>query len=233
MIIARRFRGPPESGNGGYFCGVAAALLEGGDVEVTLRSPAPLDVELVGERNAAGATLRAGERVLAEAAPTALAIDVPPPVGFEEARVASERGFPWKTSHPYPSCFVCGPERAAGDGLCIYPGAVAGRAVAAAPWVPDASVSDGDGRVHSETVWAALDCPSWFGFLCFHEWSGGLILLGRMAAHIEERPRAGDRCVAMGWFSAREGRKIHCGSALQGADGRLYAAARATWIVLK
>jgi hypothetical protein len=43
--IDRRFCGPPESGNGGYVCGRAAAFLEG-DVEVTLRRPPPLGTPL-------------------------------------------------------------------------------------------------------------------------------------------------------------------------------------------
>jgi hypothetical protein len=28
VVIARRFRGPPESGNGGYVAGLAAKLLD-------------------------------------------------------------------------------------------------------------------------------------------------------------------------------------------------------------
>jgi hypothetical protein len=232
MVIASRFRGPPGSGNGGWSCGVAASLLADGDVEVTLRSPPPLDVELVGERTSTGAELRHGDQVIAEAKPTTLALEVPPPVDFEDATRASATGFLWKTTHPYPSCFVCGPERTPGDGLCIHPGAVEGRPVAAAPWIPDASLA-ADGRIRLEAVWASLDCPSWFGFLCFQPYDGGLVLLGRLAAHVEERPRTGDRCVAMGWFIAREGRKILCGSALHSADGKLLAFARATWIVLK
>ncbi len=46
IIIAKRFRGPPQSGNGGLVSGVFANLINpehnaGG--EVTLRSPTPLD----------------------------------------------------------------------------------------------------------------------------------------------------------------------------------------------
>jgi hypothetical protein len=43
--IDRHFCGPPESGNGGYVCGMAAAFLKG-DVEVTLRRPPPLGTPL-------------------------------------------------------------------------------------------------------------------------------------------------------------------------------------------
>jgi hypothetical protein len=37
MTIARRFRGPPNSGNGGYVCGMLARHIAGA-AEVTLRA---------------------------------------------------------------------------------------------------------------------------------------------------------------------------------------------------
>jgi hypothetical protein len=128
---------------------------------------------------------------------------------------------------------VCGPDRAAGDGLRILPGAVEGTRVAAAPWVPDRSQVDRDGRVPREIVWAALDCPSWFGMHCFHPFREGGVLLGRLAARIIDPPVVGERCVAAGWFLGRDGRKMSMGSALYGEDGAVRALARATWIALR
>ena len=46
MIIAPRFCGPQDSGNGGYTAGLLAKQL-GGSVEVTLRQPPPLGRDLV------------------------------------------------------------------------------------------------------------------------------------------------------------------------------------------
>ena len=46
VVIPSRFRGPPQSGNGGYVSGVFAELLPhqpGQLPEITLRSPIPLD----------------------------------------------------------------------------------------------------------------------------------------------------------------------------------------------
>ena len=46
VVIPSRFRGPPQSGNGGYVSGVFAELLPhqpGQSPEITLRSPIPLD----------------------------------------------------------------------------------------------------------------------------------------------------------------------------------------------
>ena len=230
MIIERRFRGPPESGNGGYSCGVLGVQMPG-PAEVTLRIPPPLDTELRLLREGERARLYAGETLVAEAEPATVDLEAPPPVGFEEAAKAS-RGYPWFEGHPFPTCFVCGPERAPGDGLRLLPGAVEGREVAAAPWVPDPSVADAQGVVRPEIVWAALDCPSWFGMHCFHPFTG-MALLGRLAARIDSLPRAGERCVVAGWFRGREGRKIHTGAALFGEGGVLRAIGKSTWVTLR
>jgi len=230
VIIARRFRGPPQSGNGGYSCGMTARELAG-PCEVTLRAPPPLDRELSVARRGPGVVVRDGEAVIAEAAPAEVAIEVPAPVTLAQAEEASKR-YPWFDTHPFPECFVCGHKRAQGDGLRILPGAVEGRQVAAAPFTIDASICGADGLLRPEVVWAALDCPSWYGMLCFHPWEGQA-LLGRLAVRIIARPRASDRCVCMGWFLGQEGRKIHAGSAIHSASGELFAFAKATWIRLK
>lgn len=231
VTIGRRFRGPAESANGGYACGLLGTLI-GGAAEVTLRSPPPLEQPIDLVRNGNGVQALAGGRLIAEGTSASLAMKAPPAPGFDAAVRASER-YPWRDQHPYPGCFVCGPRRTPGDGLCIYPGAVAGSEVVAAPFLPDKSLADEAGRLRPEIAWAALDCPSWFGFHCFNAFDEGLMLLGRLAARIDALPRAGDRCVVAGWHLGREGRKIHCGSALYSEDGTVLAIGRATWIVLK
>src|SRR5690349_15896334 len=129
-MIERRYCGPPDSGNGGYSCGVVAALLDQ-PAEVTLRRPPPLDRPLAVERAGDGVRVLDGDQPVAEARPAALALEVPPPPSFAEATAATEH-YRWRERHPFPTCFVCGPARAPGDGLCIFPGAVAGRELAAA-----------------------------------------------------------------------------------------------------
>ena len=235
IAIDRRFRGPAASANGGYACGVAAAQLADprGPGEVTLRSPPPLDAPIEVERAGERAVLRDGATLVAEVAVRlALTIEPPAPVSFDEATQAARR-CPWATAarHPYPGCFVCGPERAEGDGLRIFPGAVTGRRVAAAPWIPDPSLGGPDGRVRPELVWSVLDCPSLFGMVCFDAWEGRP-LLGRLAAEIYAAPLVGERCVCVGWFGSREGRKFHAGSALFGERGELRALGQATWIAV-
>lgn len=229
LTIDRRFRGPPDSGNGGYVCG-RVALLVGGPTQVTLRAPPPLDVPLAVERDEGTVRLLHENGLVAEGQPVGpLEASPPPPPSPDRAR-AARKGFRGFVEHPFPTCFVCGPEREAGDGLRIHPGWIWDEQVADV-FVPDPSLDFGDGRIATEYVWAALDCPG--AFACMGDGSEELTLvLGRMTARIDERPTVGDELVATGWVRGREGRKHACGTALWSAEGRLLAVAHATWIAL-
>jgi hypothetical protein len=231
VLIQQRFCGPSTSGNGGYTCGRLADFLPG-TAEVTLRSPPPIGIPMDVEAQEAGrVALMNAATVVAEARNTELSLALPEPVSWDEAVVAS-RAYPGFHHHQYPSCFVCGPARPLGDGLALFPGPVAGRALVAAPFTPAPDLCDADGRLLPALMWAALDCPSWYGYAAFHE-PAPPILLGRLSAHIHDRPHASDRCVVLGWALGREGRKIRCASAVFEATGRALAWAEATWIVLK
>jgi hypothetical protein len=218
VIVPGRFNGPPDSGNGGYTCGLVAGLL-GGVAEVTLRLPPPLDRELDVVRDDGRLEVRDGERLVAEAEPAELDVEVPAPVSVEEAERASERyaGF---AHHAYNTCFVCGPNRT--DGLRVYAGPVEGRdGIVASPWTPP-------GDVTPELVWAALDCPSGWAVDDFQREG---VLLGRMATEIDRLPSPGEPHVVIGWRVGAEGRKRFAGSALLTADGEVLARSRSTWIV--
>src|SRR3990172_3004242 len=105
VVIPRRFRGPPESGSGGYTCGVVAALV-GGPAEVTLRRPPPLNRPLDVQRLDGGAVaVLDGETLVAEGIPASVKIDVPEPVSFSdaEAAAASYLGF---QHHLFPTFFL-------------------------------------------------------------------------------------------------------------------------------
>ena len=58
------------------------------------------------------------------------------------------------------------------------------------------------------------------------------ILLGRMSARIEARPRPGERCVITAFEAGRDGRKRVAEAAAFGEAGNLLAVARATWIAV-
>lgn len=227
IVVDPRFCGPPGCGNGGYVCGRVA---EGraGPYEVKLLAPAPVGRPLRLTVEGGRAELADGGAPVAAGGPCALELDVPAPVGPEAAAEAASRyaGF---ARHPFPGCFVCGPQRAAGDGLRVFAGPVAGReGVVAAPWTPDAGLADADGRVRTEFVWAALDCPGYFAV----EPRSGPAVLGRLCAEVLARPRAGERTVVMGWRLGGEGRKHGAGTALFGETGALLARARAVWVAI-
>jgi len=229
LTISARFCGPAGAANGGYLAGLLAARL-GGEAEVTLRQTVPLERPLVVEAPGDdGLVLRAGGAVLVEATRTSVDLTPPAPVSLAEAEAGARR-FPRFVAHPIPRCFVCGPERAAGDGLRIFPGPVDGRDLVAAPWTPDASLAGTDGATRPEFLWAALDCA---GAFAVNEPPRGLALLGRLAARVSRRAPAGAPCVVVGWSLGSEARKLHAGTAVFAADGTLHAAARATWILVR
>ena len=229
ITIDRRFLGPPKTANGGYACGIVAGLI-GGMTEVTLRLPPPIDTPLDVRRHDDGrVALLDGESVVAEGLPTTVEIEIPEPVSFSDAEEAA-KSFPWFERNPYKTCFVCGPDRNEGDGLRIFAGPVAERDIVAAPWTPDASLSDGNGAVRPEFVWSALDCPGAFAFI---ESADDLVLLGRLAARLIEPVQVSQRYVVIGWQLGSEGKKLYSGTALYSHNGTLHAFAKATWFKIE
>ncbi|HEY0116150.1 MAG TPA: hypothetical protein VGB54_10545 [Allosphingosinicella sp.] len=223
--IGRRFRGPPDSGNGGYVAGMVARSLGGSHCTVTLLRPPPLDRDLWLESDGAGARLLDGEEAIATAVRGQVAVDVPPPPSVEGAQAASAR-FAGLRHHIFPGCFVCGPERAAGDGLRIFAGPVAGGSEqVAARWSPDESCADAEGRLRVEMIWAALDCPGYFAV----QDKAGVALLGRQSVALHAPARI-EPMIVTGWAVQSEGRKHRVGTALHREDGVLVAASAATWI---
>jgi hypothetical protein len=238
VVIDHRFCGPADSGNGGYTCGMIARHV-GNPAEVTLRQPPPLDRPLAVQRADDGAGVYDGDTLIAEARPVeTVAVDVPEPVSFADAGTAAADS--WIVTrpegHPFPTCFVCGPGRAVGDGLRVFVGPVGDRVgVYAAPWVPDASLRAPADEEHvaPEFVWATLDCSGGIGGLYDAFESGVPHVLGRFTAEMITPVAVGDGCVALGWQLGADGRKVQTGSALFGGDGRLVGRARATWIRLQ
>jgi hypothetical protein len=224
--IDRRFRGPPDSGNGGYFAGVVAKTLGGSDVAVSLRRPAPLDTDLRLEHADDEACLYDGSALLAVAGRKAVTIDVPPPVLVEEARAAEGRFL--ADRHLYPGCFVCGPDRLAGDGWRIFPGRT-GNGHVAATWTAPAEFGDEQGNLPPEFMWAALDCPGYFAV----DDAAGLALLGQIGVHQYTAIPVGEPLIVSGWSIGTEGRKHRAGTALHSAEGSLLATAEQIWISLR
>ncbi|MGB2569752.1 hypothetical protein ACPFP2_15045 [Micromonospora citrea] len=215
MIIESRFNGPPGSGNGGWSAGVFATAYGGNrPVEVTLRRPPPLDTPLA---LADGDVLDPDGRLVARVDPTDDLPPAVPGVDAATARAASAR-YPGLVDHPFPGCYVCGPDRA--DGLRIFPGRLPDGRTAAPFRAPE--------RVVPATVWAALDCPGGWAVIA----PGRPYVLGRIAAVLDALPEPGDECVVTGAAVGGEGRKAYVRTSLYGPTGALLGRARATWIAL-
>lgn len=234
VTIPAHFHGPPESGNGGYTCGVAAATVDAPAVQVRLRVPPPLDRALRVEHRDGHTVLLDGDTVVAEARPTDVDVTPPAPVAYDAAVDALGRfdldGY--AATHAFPTCFTCGPGRPPGEGLHIFPAPVDGRPhLVACPWEPDASHAGPDGLVADEILWAALDCPSGLVWIVGDPPTGPAVL-GQFAVSIRRRPAPGEPLVVAGWRTEADGRKLHAGSALWDADGDLLATGQATWIRL-
>ena len=226
LVISSRFCGPPKSGNGGYVCGRVAVHVRG-PASVRLKAPPPLETELQVEASESEARLMHGSNVIAEAKAAALDLAPPTAPSFAQAEEAAKSymGF---TRHAFPRCFVCGPQRANGDGLRIFPGSTSSRSMVAAPWVPDPSLGNRSNKVRAEFLWAALDCTSGFAVLPVPE--GKAIVLGELCARIDDSVALGEKCVVIGWPLQVDGRKRISGSAVFSSSGRPVAVGRATWI---
>ncbi len=226
IVIEKRFNGPPTSGNGGYVCGLLSQFVDGPAVTVRLLLPTPLDTELEVRKTGGAVVLLDGGVVLAEARPAKTVLKPPACPSIEEAEEASRRyrGF---TSHWFPCCFVCGPDR--GDGLHVFPGPVKGDNRVACPWIPDASVISDGGFVSTEFLWAVLDCP---GSFTFPQPAGKAIVLGELQVEIFGDVSVAERCVLVAWQIASRGRKHHTATALFGDSGACRALGLATFLTV-
>lgn len=219
VIIGARFNGPDGSGNGGYSAAVfATAVPDDVPVEVTLRRPPPLAVPLTVTPCPDGADIGGPDGELIAQVRRVPTFDATvAPVSWAEA-VDAARDYPGFTDHPFPACYVCGPQRA--DGLRIFPGRLSDGRTAAPFSVPDA--------VDDRMCWAALDCPGGWAILG----PGRPYVLGRIATVISARPEPGAECVVVGRAVEVSGRKALVHSTLYDPAGRALAYARATWIAI-
>jgi hypothetical protein len=146
--------------------------------------------------------------------------------------------YPGLVSHPFPTCVVCGTERAEADGLRIFPGRVGDQAGAtriAATWTPHPSTSedyhayvDEHRRSSLAVTWAALDCTGgWAGDL-----TERLMVLAGMTARVDTLPVVGEEHVVVGLARGRDGRKTFTASTLYDSDGRVVACAEHVWVAV-
>ncbi len=246
LLVPARFCGPPVSGNGGWSSGAMAELVHGHPVDhgtawpaitVTLRRPPPLDTPVPVTEHDGLSVAEDPAGVVAEASRTQVSLVEVEPVPVETAR-AAEASYAGRVDHPFPTCFTCGPARAEGDGLRIFPGSVGeedGGLVVAAAWRPDPSTSEDYHAYHDDhrrtslpITWAALDCTG--------GWAADIsvtpAVLGRITARVDALPVVGEEHVLVGHLRGREGRKLLTASTLYDADGRVVATAEHVWITV-
>ncbi|GAB5450776.1 MAG: hypothetical protein Hals2KO_11040 [Halioglobus sp.] len=228
VTIPARYNGPPTSGNGGYSCGALAALIEG-PARVRLHVPPPLDTPLTVHTEDGAVRMYDGDTLVGSGEPVDYALDTPVAPSLAEAEDAMSR-YVARENHFFETCFVCGPNRPAHDGLALYPGPVRDWSLLACVWRPQADLLDAGGKVRSEVMWAALDCPGYFAAM------GDTLrpaVLGELEAQLNGPAVGGDPLVVYCWPLGSEGRKYFGGTAIATADGTVLASSRSTWILLK
>lgn len=227
ISIDPQFNGPPNSGNGGYSAGLLAAF-ETDPIRVRLRAPVPLSTPLPVTRTDDGLAVHHGETPVMLAAKSE-PLSTPPTAPSLDLAKTGQNQFIDEKDHGLPTCFVCGPHRKPGDGLCLFTGPVDGFNGVADTWQPEDQFCDDDGFLVPEIIWSALDCPSAFAITD----AENLMLLGEIAVNIIERPKAREELIVTGWASRTDGRKHFAGSAIHRADGELLAHSDTLWIELK
>lgn len=231
VTITRQFRGPPNSGNGGYVCGLMTGAL-GGTVTGVLRAPVPLNTPLtLSVEDGAARLLAADGALIAEARaadPDALPAMGPPP-SLDAARRAAGEFIGLKRMF-HPICFTCGTDQAEGFGLRVFGGPTGEptRGEVAGAWTPHPSFAGEDGLTRLEVVWAALDCP---GSVAWVERGGVGGLLGAMTGQVRRRPAPGEPCIVVARPLEASGRKRVSATALFSAEGELLARSHQIWIV--
>ena len=244
LTIEAKFRGPPESGNGGYVAGSVAGRFKApvpavadAAIEVTLRAPIPLDRPmslLAPESDELQVVL--GETLIVEARLTQLTLAVPTPPTFAAALAARDQSPSFHEGiNPlllegtgfHPICFCCGADVAADAGLHVYAAPVPGFDGVAAAWRPHQSFADAAGLLPEPVIWAALDCPGQFAYFAAGIRTG---MLGRMTGRVLKPVAADQDMVVIGWCLDVERSKHFAGTALFDQSGELCAYSKQVWI---
>ncbi|MDV6235567.1 hypothetical protein CH379_008010 [Leptospira ellisii] len=236
ITISSKFCGPPLSGNGGFSAGSAAKKLNSLSSTVKIKAPIPLNVELGlsfdPDAYSALVDISSGSvAVEAEPAPD-FRLDLPQPVSQDAIAEASKNylGF---VEHPFPSCFVCGPERKERDGMRIFSGKIPDQPgfkhLHAANWEPWKELGDDSGLIRKEVIWAALDCPG--GFAVSVE-DPQMIVLAKLSGRILVPIRAEESYRILSWEINRNRRVRTAGTAIfKGKEDVCVAYSEGGWMV--
>lgn len=223
MIVEGRFQGLEGMGQGGYLGGLIAETRTG-PIEVSYRSPIPLDVPLSLRGNSAEVEIVASDVLIATARSANLHGPFPSAVSAEVAERA--RSYSESEEMFVTTCFSCGTTP---GGFRIHPGPVNGDGSAyATPFRPPAWTAP-EGFVQLRYLWAPLDCAAGWRVS-----AGGERMAVTGALSVEQlRPIEPERVyvIVADALEPWQGRKRRAASALYTADGELVARSDSLWIL--
>jgi hypothetical protein len=226
------FQGPTGAGQGGW---TAARLAElaGAAVTVRLRTPVPLDADLVVVREAGPRwTCSDGEVVVCEARPWEPDVPDTPPVSRSAAQAARRR-FPVRPEdHPVPHCFSCGIQP---DSMRVHAGPVGSMPERyATDWTAPQWAARSDGTTDPAALWAALDCTAAWYVSCHPTYRR--CVTAQYAVEVLRPVEAGAALALVAWDGdwpgGWDGRKRGAASVAFDVEGRVVARARSLWVAL-
>ena len=227
ITVPKHYQGPTDIVNGGYLAGLLGERLAG-PAEVSLRAPWPVDTAVQLDQMDDHLLVHDNGHRIASARPIAsFDLDVPAVPDLGDVIVA-ENNYRDSSGSPVPNCFVCGVNRAPGEGLRVFAGKVADHHCAASRWTPGPELAGTDGMISDRYIWAALDCPSAWAL---PDEFGENTLLARMEAETFLPLKAGTACTVLAWqLGDVDGRKATAASALVDGQGAVIAHTRTLWI---
>ena len=232
FTVPKQFCGPPSSGNGGYFCGSVASFFDI-PIEVRLKAPPPLDTTMHIQRGADLSAVYAGERLIAQVRPLTESIEPVPMLDLEAASQCSAEGLRGSLiNHPFPTCFVCGPQRSEGDGMRVFTGPQEDTSLYGAKWHAHPAWSSNGTSIDPRYIWSALDCPSSGPAFATSVQADSDIayVLGTLSVEIKGQVQVGEDYSIVCATDEDHERLYRTRVSLYGKDKSLLAAGYAVWI---
>ncbi|PJZ24875.1 hypothetical protein CH352_11920 [Leptospira hartskeerlii] len=236
-VLSQRFCGPPKTGNGGFTAGILVEAVRTNAAEIRLLNPTPVETSIIieSEKGQRGAIYDDSKKVLATLKSITYE-DFPeyklPLVPDLDDTKKISAFYPGFTTHPFPTCFVCGPKREISDGMRIFvgpaPEQIGFENLMAGHWLPDETVASENGLVRDAAIWGALDCPGGFSAVLDEP---QLIVLSKIRGKIIERPKIGENYTVVSWRLQKMSRAFKVMTAIFKSDSkRLMAIAEALWL---